>query len=301
MKRFCLALLTGSVFALSGLTSCAAPSSTESAAPSAVESDVAAEGAYEQESTVAQAPADAQEVSANGDDLPAERASEQRPQLIKKAHLSLKVSSVEDSFDQVKSVVSAQQGDVLSMQDYGDRERSVSFELRVPADRLDTALDDLTALGEVSNRSISSEDVSSQLVDLQARLANARKSEEALKEIMSRSGEISDVLEVSRELSNVRQNIEQMAAAQKNLQTQVRYSTITLSLESQVALSPQTPGVATQLSNSWNAATHSVGGFTTNLLQLGLWLLAYSPYILVMAIGTVLIVKVRRGTQNSRS
>jgi len=290
MKRFGLALLTGSVLALTGLTSCGAPYDTAGVSQSAVESDVATGGAYEAE--VAQAPVtEAQSVSTSAENAPTQTAASERPQLIKKAHLSLSVASVDDSFDQVRSVVSAQQGDVLSMQDYGDRQRSVSFELRVPANRLDATLDDLTGLGEVSNRSIRSEDVSSQLVDLQARLANARKSEEALKEIMSRSGEIADVLEVSRELSNVRQNIEQMAAAQKSLQTQVRYSTITLSLESAIALSPKTPGFTTQLSSSWNAATHSVGGFTTALLQIGLWLLAYSPYILVIMVGTVLVKK----------
>ncbi len=293
MKRLCFALLTGSVFALSGLTSCGVAYDASETSQSAVEADVAAEGTYEQETSVAQAPAaEAQKISTDGE-APVERAAGERPQLIKRAHLSLSVESVDDSFAQVRSIVNAQQGDMLSMEDYGDRQRNVNFELRVPADRLDSALDDLTALGDVSNRSISSEDVSSQLVDLQARLANARKSEEALKEIMSRSGEISDVLEVSRELSNVRQNIEQMAAAQKNLQTQVRYSTITLSLSSAIALTPDTPSVTTQLANSWNAATHSVGGFTTGLLQIGLWLLAYSPYILVMAIGMVLVQKVR--------
>lgn len=293
MKRFCLALLTGSVFALSGLTSCSAPYETAGSAPqSVVESDMAADSVYEQE--IAQAPSsETQSAPTNADNVPVERAASERPQLIKRAHLSLSVESVEDGFGQVRSIVNAQQGDVLSMEDYGDRQRSVNFELRVPADRLDAALDDLAALGEVSNRSISSEDVSNQLVDLQARLANARKSEEALKDIMSRSGEISDVLEVSRELSNVRQEIEQMAAAQKSLQTQVRYSTITLSLESAIALSPQTPGFTTQLSSSWNAATHSVGGFTTSLLQIGLWLLAYSPYLLVTLVGAVLVQKVR--------
>ena len=305
MKRLCFALLTGSVITLTGLTGCSSASynarELSGAAPT-TEADVAAD-AYESEvSSVAQAPQDTAGRVSNDEAIPAEqRSTSSRPQLIKKAHLAVSVDSVDDGFDQVRAIVNAQQGDVLSMQDYGDRQRSVSFELRVPQERLDATLDDLTELGEVNNQSISSEDVSSQLVDLQARLANARKSEEALQEIMSRSGEISDVLEVSRELSNVRQSIEQMAAAQKSLQTQVRYSTITLSLSSAVILSPEAPGFTTQLSNSWNAARHSVGSFTTNLLQLGLWLLAYSPYIFVIALGSVLVMKARRKAQDSRS
>ena len=288
MKRLWLALLTGSVVAMSGLTSCGAAydgSSPETAAADVQESDAVA-----------------QSVAADAESAPAETSATQRPQLIKKAHVSLSVESVEESFEQVRGVIAQQQGDVLSMQDTGDRNRSVRFTLRVPQDRLNTTLDALTELGKVESRSISTDDVSGQLVDLQARLANAKKSEEALQEIMSRSGDISDVLDVSRELSNVRQSIEQMAAQQKSLQTQVRYSTVTVNLESAIAFSPTTkPAFSRQISNSWSAATSSVGDFTTDLLQLGLWLLAYSPYLAVLACGGVLLNRVRRSARNSPS
>ena len=110
-------------------------------------------------------------------------------------------------------------------------------------------------IGEVQDRSITTEDVSSQLVDLQARISNSQKSEEALKEIMSRSGKISDVLEVSRELSQVRQEIEQMKATQQTLKTQVSYSTIRISLESAIIQTPNQPAFTRQLSNTWSAST----------------------------------------------
>ena len=118
---------------------------------------------------------------------------------------------------------------------------------------------------------------------------------------MSRSGDISDVLEVSRELSNVRQTIEQMAAQQKSLQTQVNYSTISLRLESAIALSPDQPALSRQLANSWESATYSVGNFTTGLLKLGLWLLAYSPYVAMLLAGTVIARRVARRSVRSGS
>lgn len=293
MKRLWIALLTGSVVAMSGLTGCAESYDTESAkAPVDMQGAVAESD--EMVGSVAQNTAADAELTGT--------SATQRPQLIKRAHVSLSVDSVEEGFEQVRAVIAQQQGDVLSMQDTGDRQRSVRFTLRVPQERLDATLDALTALGKVEARSISTEDVSGQLVDLQARLANARKSEEALQEIMSRSGDIADVLDVSRELSNVRQTIEQMAAQQKSLQTQVRYSTVTVNLKSAIALSPSKPAFSRQLSNSWGAATSSVGNFTTDLLQLGLWLLAYSPYLLVLACGGVLVNRtIRRSTRDGQS
>jgi archaellum component FlaC len=295
MKRLTLTLLTGSIVALSGLTSCSqapsqAPTGGAAPAPSAA-MESSADRAVTDESLAQKVAAPAAESFAENT---AENTATQRPQLIKRASLSLSVDSIEDGFKQVKEIVNNQKGDILSLSDEGDRQRSLSFEIRVPQDKLDATLDALTGMGSVRARAISTEDVSTQLVDIQARLSNARKSEEALQEIMTRTGAIADVLQVSRELSTVRESIEQMSAQQKNLQTQVSYSTISLNLESAIALSPNKPVFARQLANSWESATSSVGDFTTDLLQLGLWLLAYSPYLAALLCGAIIARKVAR-------
>ncbi len=298
MKRLWLSLLTGTVVSLVSLTSCAPAqdmatgSSAPAAAPAAVstgssQSDAASKSAPTEAESSADAPA-------------ATNAIAQKPQLIKRANLSLTVESVDDSFNQIREIVKSQQGDILSLEDEGNspqqRMRHVTFELRVPQAKLNATVEALTKVGTVIDQSLSTEDVSTQLVDLQARLSNARKSEEALRELMDRSGAITDVLQVSRELSTVRESIEQMAAQQKNLQTQVSYSTIGLSVESAIALSPEQPALAFQLGNAWDSATHSVGSVTTGLLKMGLWLLAYSPYIAVLLGGAVIAKKVRHRT-----
>ncbi len=304
MKRFWLSLLTGSML-MTALASCGPTPTSQDTAESgaAMEAPLADTNAnLPTGETVAQTPA-AQTPTAS-DFLPSSTVTAGRPQLIKRANLSLRVESesVENGFEQVREIVTAQQGDLLSLSDEGDNQRTITANLRVPSERLDATLDALTKIGTVHSRTITTEDVSGQLVDLQARLSNARKSEEALQEIMSRSGDISDVLEVSRELSNVRQNIEQMAAQQKSLQTQVNYSTIGLRLESAIAFSPDQPALSRQLANSWESATYSAGSFTTGLLKLGLWLLAYSPYLAVLLIGTVIARRVaRRSIRNSGS
>ncbi|MEM6449795.1 MAG: DUF4349 domain-containing protein [Cyanobacteria bacterium P01_D01_bin.105] len=292
MKRIVLSLLTGSLVVAAGLTSCgAAPSGrvTESAIEPQAELDMTA-SVRTTENQLAQA------TSAPGEP-PVDTRQTERPQLIKRASLVLSVDSIEDSFNQVREIMVAQQGDVLTMNDRGDRQRQVSFQLRVPQQNLEATLDQFSEMGTIRSRAITTEDVSSQLVDLQARISNAQKQEEALKEIMSRSGDISDVLEVSRELNSVRQSIEQMTAQQKSLQTQVRYSIIDLSLSSSIISAPDKPAFTRQLANSWGAATSSVGEFTTDLMQLGLWLLAYSPYIFVVLCGAAIARKLVRRSQ----
>jgi len=90
-----------------------------------------------------------------------------------------------------------------------------------------------------------------------------------------------------------------MEAQKKNWQTQVRYSTINLSLQSAIAIAPTKPAFSRQMSNSWEAATSAVGNLTTDLLQLGLWMLAFSPYIFVILCGAVAVRQVRRLARNS--
>ncbi|NEQ31854.1 MAG: DUF4349 domain-containing protein [Leptolyngbya sp. SIO4C5] len=223
------------------------------------------------------------------------------PQLAKRASLSLTVDSTEAVAEQVSQILQAQQGDLLSLQDQpshslGDR-RQISIQLRVPQANLEATLSALKELGTVESQAIAAEDVSNQLVDLQARLRNLRQSEAALLEIMDRTGSIAEVLEVSRELSTVRQSIEQIDAQQKALQGRIAYSVIDLSLIEAVPTPPTARPLPEKLETTWRTATRSVSSFTVGLMQMGLWLLAYSPYLAVIAIAAAVGYRIR----NARS
>lgn len=222
-------------------------------------------------------------------------APQAKPQLIKRASLSLQVETLSTALTSVKRLVQQQQGDILNLQQQtqpnDNQPRSASLSLRVPQAKLDASLDALAKLGTVQGRSLTAEDVSSQLVDYQARLKNLRKAEDMTLKIMDRSGSIKDVLAVSQELTNIRQSIEQIDGQLQSLKTQVAYSTIDLTLSEAIASNTPSTALGTEIQGSWQAATRSVGGFSRGLLKLGLWLLAYSPYLVLLA---ALIYGVRR-------
>ena len=209
------------------------------------------------------------------------------PQLIKKAELTLVVKSIDNSMRDVSAIVRKQQGDILGLQDSKPTDPSsratASMQLRVPAPRLEITLNTLAKLGNVQTRSLTAEDVSDQLVDIKARLKNLRKSEEAVLKILERSGSIRDVLQVSQELSNIRESIERISAQLNNLQNQVAYSTITLNLEAAVSAAPAdgTP-IGLRVQESWGQATHAVSEMTMGLLSFSIWLFAFSPYLLLI-------------------
>ncbi len=212
-----------------------------------------------------------------------------KPQLIKRANMTLRVEKIAPALKAVTKIVSTQQGDVIGLQDQVPPDASVrhqaSMELRIPQAKLETTLEQLAQLGIVQNRSIEAEDVSTQLVDFQARLKNLRKSEEVVLKIMDRSGSVADVLKVSQELKTIRQQIEQIDAQVKRLQAQVAYSTVNLSLESAIATTPPQSSLGERIQEAWSQSTHAVVNLTFGILGILVWVVVFLPYI----IGLVLV------------
>lgn len=204
------------------------------------------------------------------------------PQLIKHATLQLEVDDMAGAIAAISDTLARYQGDLLQLSDLNSQGREyhqTNVQLRVPQSNLEAALDSLSNLGTVESQAIAAEDVSSQLVDLQARVRNLRKSEASLLDIMERSGSIADVLEVSRELSTVREAIERHEAQLQSLQNRVAYATIDLTLTSPAPLASPTDPVGTTLGQTWQTASAAMKTLSVGLLQLLLWLLAFSPYL----------------------
>ncbi|MEH1977589.1 MAG: DUF4349 domain-containing protein [Nostoc sp.] len=268
---FLSALLGGVIF-----TSCASSERSANRALPQIAADSAA--------NPVSAPARENSVSQKAEAAPTARS---RPQLIKKAAISLTVNSVDKTVDAVSQIINQQQGDLIGLkqqQPKNDNPRyTATIQLRIPEDRLEPTLEQLAKLGTVESRNITAEDVGDRLVDFQARLTNLQKTEANLQKIMDRAGSVRDVLSVSQELSNVRQSIEQIDAQLKNLKNQVAYSTITLNLEAAVSSTSPQPALGLQVQETWNNSTHSLSAFSVGLLKLGIWLIVYSPYLLIFA------------------
>ncbi|MBV6624026.1 MAG: DUF4349 domain-containing protein [Rivularia sp. (in: Bacteria)] len=211
---------------------------------------------------------------------------QKKPQLIKKAQVTVIVNSLDKSVDAVEQIINQQNGYLLSLEETqlnnSDSRPNATVQMRVPQNLLETTLNKLSELGTVQSRSISAEDVGEQIVDFQARLTNLRRTETNLQKIMDKSGSVKDILGVAQELSNVREKIERITAQLKSLQNQVAYSTITLNLEAAVSKKGNQPGLPSQIQDAWNNSTSSFAAFTVGLMKLGIWLVVYTPYLFVL-------------------
>jgi hypothetical protein len=102
--------------------------------------------------------------------------------------------------------------------------------LRVPAENFSGTMTAVEREGRVIRSSTSTQDVTEQVVDLQARLENLRAERERLRELYQRANDTEDVLAVERRLSEVQTEIERTEARLQSLERRVAYSTITVEM-----------------------------------------------------------------------
>jgi hypothetical protein len=207
------------------------------------------------------------------------------PMIIHRASLALLTKEFDSARAAMENLVRAHQGylgqlDIAAPPNAG---RSLTATLRVPAAQLDSVLAELRKLGRVEQENQAADDVTGQYVDLTARLANARETEKRLVEILrERTGKVGDVLDVEREFSGVRQQIEQMDAQRKTMENQVQYASVDLRITEEYKQSLETPAPAlgTRLHN---AAVDGFLGAADLVIGLLLFLLNAGPTLLLLA------------------
>ena len=221
----------------------------------------------------------------------------QRPrgpsQLIRTANINLEVKDVTSALRDASFITDEQLGDVIGLNDNTPSSpndpHTATMAIRVPQYRFEHTLDALGRLGKVTSKSVNAQDVSDQIIDAQARLRNLRRTETDMLGIMDRSGNIDQVLNVTQQISSVREQIERLDAQIQGMQYQVAYSTINISMTTPAVVSVPT-GFAV-LGKAWQDALASLRDLTVALLSIGLWIVAFSPYILGLALLAMLVVR----------
>jgi len=154
-----------------------------------------------------------------------------RRDVISTASMSIEVDVVPEAAASVRMIAEANGGFIenLSTSGVGSRQ-SASITLRVPQDRFDSVVEQLSRLGDVPNQHISSEDVTEEFIDLKARLNASTREEQSLLDLLARADSVADVLGIERELSRVRSQIERLQGQINFLQSRIDLSTIYISL-----------------------------------------------------------------------
>lgn len=200
-------------------------------------------------------------VSATGDTstalsvLAAAEAAEDR-KVIKTGEVSVEVDDLEGAQQTILSAVEALPGGYVSsltVNDY-DTYRQSEIIARVPSARFREIYETVKGLGKVTRDHIGGQDVTDQWADLERRIANQQVLEQRLRELAQRTGSVSDLLEVERELARVRGEIESYQGQLKMIKDQVAFSTLTITLT-------EYGPAAVQDTGGWRIVYHLKGAF----------------------------------------
>ena len=215
-------------------------------------------------------------------DAPADRL------LVRTASLTLRADDHAEAVAQARALAAAADGFVGDEQSqrYAGRVET-TLTIRAPASRFDTLMAALAALpGEVESRSVSVDDVTRQVADVEARLRARRAAEDQFVAILGRAGSIEDVLAVQTQLQRVREEIESAEAQLRAVRDQLALSTIRLTVfEASAAGITAGPGF---FARAGRAAAAGWNG----LLELVLALVAVWP--LVLGVGALAWLVLRR-------
>lgn len=151
--------------------------------------------------------------------------------VIKTAELTIEVKDLNQIKKQLNSLLKQYDAYIQreSMDDYSSGINDY-IEIRVKADQFDSLLTGIKQLGKLTYLSITSEDVTADVIDVQARLDTKLKVAQQYKQLLKRCKTVSEVMEVSEALRRIQEEIESMQARLKYYQSQSSYSTVKLTL-----------------------------------------------------------------------
>lgn len=219
-----------------------------------------------------------------------DEAADQERKLITDGRVSFEVSDLSETRKRVVSAVDRYEAYISSDEEYNrDDQISISMVIRVPSRNFDALLNDVTSdIRHLDNKQINVRDVTEEFVDIQARLKSKKELEARYIELLEQARAVSDMLEIERQMEQLRSQIESIEGRLRYLQNQVTLSTLRLNFyerrPSDIRFGQQ---FIDGLRGGWN-----------NLVFFFLFLLRLWPFILIL---TALIFALRSWRKKRKS
>lgn len=163
------------------------------------------------------------------DGSPIAGAPSSGPLIVRTAQLALTSNHLDQTKADVERIAGLHHGYVaqLEFNSPAGAARTLNATLQVPATQVNALLPELRQLGHLDEESQHGENVTQHYVDVNARLANLRTTEERLLQILrEHTGKLADVLQVEEAVGRTRGQIEMTEAEQKNLSGQIAFASV---------------------------------------------------------------------------
>ena len=171
--------------------------------------------------------------------------------------------------------------------------RWATITIRIPPSRTNLMVSWLREQGMIQSENIKAEDVSEEYYDIQARLANAKRLEARLLEMVQKNtGKLADLVLLEEKIGEIRENIEQMEGRIRNMDHLISLATLTLNVQVQGSITVATRTFVSRAIYAWK---HSLKALK-EVSQSGLLaLIAILPWIVPITIAVLILMFVFKG------
>jgi len=152
--------------------------------------------------------------------------------VVRNSTLSLVVTSVASGLSEIEKIATTMGGYLVdSSMSQPEGAASGSITIRVPSEKRTEALVNIKAAGlRTVSEQVQGSDVTDEYADLDSRLASLRKTKTKIEELLDRSGNVSDLMNVQRELMNIESQIDSVLGQQKYLEGNAKLTRISVYL-----------------------------------------------------------------------
>ena len=149
--------------------------------------------------------------------------------------------------------------------------------------------------GQLLSLNESVQDVTNDYIDTQSRLTNLRSEQTRLLNLLSHAQALNDIISIQDKLTDIEGQIETIEAHLKQLNGQVSYYTINITLQPLALISPSSPAApGWNIGQTFHDAFAASLGFAQGLLTFLVWLLAFAVYLIPLAALLWFIVRWRK-------
>ena len=223
--------------------------------------------------------------SASGDSATGVKQSDATTALnravISTGQISVSSGSISKARAEVLRLVTSYDGSVADEQtdsDQGGRISSSTLTLRVPTSDFAEAMNALARIGKVEHQSRKSEDVTTQVIDNDARVRAAERAIRQIEVLLGRADALRDIIAIESDLARRQADLDSLKSQQAWLEDQTSLSTINVQLSRPgEAPEDEARGFLAGLGDGWDAMTN---GTVVLLTVLG----AVLPFAVLLAL-----------------
>lgn len=206
--------------------------------------------------------------------------------VVRDSYLSLLVKDVRGSIDQITQFANQAGGFMVnSAVSTPDQGGSGNISIRVPADKLNSTLQYLRGLSvRVVTENITGSDITDQYTDVQARLETLTKTKATFEAMLDQTRTVDEILRVQQSILQVQDQIDSYKGQLEYLDKTSQSSLITIYLSTDELALPYSPTEPWRPSVIFKTAVRSLMMNLRNLASAGIWILVYSPVVIVIGI-----------------